>query len=117
MLVVWCGLLESLSVLVYWYDGVRVVFMLSFRGVRGRCIGYLGERGRGVLKTGVWGFCSTGGGSWVDLAQNLPSGAPDDRAWCATPPVLYTHLRAHETMANLVGRLLLEKKKTKYNID
>src|SRR5660398_177105 len=28
-------------------------------------------------------------------------------------PVSYTHLRAHETKANLVCRLLLEKKKTK----
>ena len=27
-------------------------------------------------------------------------------------PVSYTHLRAHETKANLVCRLLLEKKKT-----
>src|SRR5665809_164973 len=29
-----------------------------------------------------------------------------------TIPVSYTHLRAHETKANLVCRLLLEKKKT-----
>src|SRR5660398_289318 len=29
------------------------------------------------------------------------------------PPVSYTHLRAHETKANLVCRLLLEKKKKK----
>ena len=28
-----------------------------------------------------------------------------------TCPVSYTHLRAHETKANLVCRLLLEKKK------
>ena len=28
-------------------------------------------------------------------------------------PVSYTHLRAHETKANLVCRLLLEKKKKK----
>ena len=28
-----------------------------------------------------------------------------------TKPVSYTHLRAHETKANLVCRLLLEKKK------
>src|SRR5660398_296312 len=31
--------------------------------------------------------------------------------WCT--PVSYTHLRAHETKANLVCRLLLEKKKKK----
>src|SRR5660397_283341 len=31
----------------------------------------------------------------------------------ATNPVSYTHLRAHETKANLVCRLLLEKKKKK----
>ena len=29
--------------------------------------------------------------------------------------VSYTHLRAHETKANLVCRLLLEKKKKKHN--
>ena len=28
------------------------------------------------------------------------------------PPVPYTHIRAHETKANLVCRLLLEKKNT-----
>ena len=31
-------------------------------------------------------------------------------------PVSYTHLRAHETKANLVCRLLLEKKKREYRI-
>ena len=30
--------------------------------------------------------------------------------------VSYTHLRAHETKANLVCRLLLEKKKKKKNL-
>ena len=30
-------------------------------------------------------------------------------------PVSYTHLRAHETVLDLVCRLLLEKKKTKQN--
>ena len=36
--------------------------------------------------------------------------------WLIKPgnfPVSYTHLRAHETKANLVCRLLLEKKKKK----
>ena len=32
-------------------------------------------------------------------------------------PVSYTHLRAHETKANLVCRLLLEKKKKKTYTD
>ena len=31
---------------------------------------------------------------------------------CAIRPVSYTHLRAHETVLDLVCRLLLEKKKT-----
>ena len=31
-----------------------------------------------------------------------------------TDPVSYTHLRAHETVLDLVCRLLLEKKKTTY---
>ena len=32
---------------------------------------------------------------------------------CGNKPVSYTHLRAHETKAKLVCRLLLEKKKLK----
>mgnify|MGYP003377295341 CR=1 FL=1 len=32
--------------------------------------------------------------------------------WDITIPVSYTHLRAHETVLDLVCRLLLEKKKT-----
>ena len=43
-------------------------------------------------------------------AITMTSGA----TWHVTPghaPVSYTHLRAHETKANLVCRLLLEKKK------
>src|SRR5665809_48068 len=35
----------------------------------------------------------------------------EDRATARDTPVSYTHLRAHETKANLVCRLLLEKKK------
>src|SRR5678815_4334911 len=38
-------------------------------------------------------------------------GAPVAATWIARAPVSYTHLRAHETKANLVCRLLLEKKK------
>ena len=37
---------------------------------------------------------------------------PSDN-WCN--PVSYTHLRAHETVLDLVCRLLLEKKKTTKN--
>ena len=37
--------------------------------------------------------------------------APDD--WSLATAVSYTHLRAHETVLELVCRLLLEKKKTK----
>ena len=32
-------------------------------------------------------------------------------------PVSYTHLRAHETVLDLVCRLLLEKKKKTYNLN
>ena len=35
----------------------------------------------------------------------------------AADPVSYTHLRAHETVLDLVCRLLLEKKKTKHTSD
>ena len=33
-------------------------------------------------------------------------------SWCVLGAVSYTHLRAHETEADLVCRLLLEKKKS-----
>src|SRR5660397_266439 len=54
------------------------------------------------------------------MTRNLPTDTPLTGAApattssmiCATP-VSYTHLRAHETKANLVCRLLLEKKKKK----
>ena len=36
---------------------------------------------------------------------------------CGYQPVSYTHLRAHETKANLVCRLLLEKKKKKKTLN
>src|SRR5665809_159934 len=43
-----------------------------------------------------------------------PSGSPNGAtATTRGAPVSYTHLRAHETKANLVCRLLLEKKKKK----
>ena len=35
-----------------------------------------------------------------------------ERGWLRLAPVSYTHLRAHETVLDLVCRLLLEKKKT-----
>ena len=34
-----------------------------------------------------------------------------ERVWSSAEPVSYTHLRAHETVLDLVCRLLLEKKK------
>ena len=47
--------------------------------------------------------------------QNLPpdgrNAIPAARNWYLFEPVSYTHLRAHETEADLVCRLLLEKKK------
>src|SRR5660398_266685 len=40
-----------------------------------------------------------------------PRSAGASLLWPSLQPVSYTHLRAHETKANLVCRLLLEKKK------
>ena len=42
-------------------------------------------------------------------------GHMDDQELQSISAVSYTHLRAHETKANLVCRLLLEKKKKKNN--
>src|SRR5660398_307435 len=46
------------------------------------------------------------------FAQGPPDWAPPS---ATVSPVSYTHLRAHETKANLVCRLLLEKKKKRNN--
>src|SRR5660398_337809 len=53
-----------------------------------------------------------------DFAVQIPSllNLPGEQICRMLPkirfPISYTHLRAHETKANLVCRLLLEKKKT-----
>ena len=44
-------------------------------------------------------------------ALNIALGIRDGLAMLAADPVSYTHLRAHETVLDLVCRLLLEKKK------
>ena len=44
----------------------------------------------------------------IDVAVILDQPSPQD-------PVSYTHLRAHETVLDIVCRLLLEKKKRKRN--
>ena len=51
---------------------------------------------------------------YVGLVIKIPAGAtiPD-----ITTSVSYTHLRAHETVLDLVCRLLLEKKKNLHNIN
>src|SRR5665811_2050765 len=43
----------------------------------------------------------------------IPSGRLAGRS---SPPVSYTHLRAHETVLDLVCRLLLEKKKNRTSL-
>ena len=48
-------------------------------------------------------------GGQVDSAERLLAGQLGGQA--APDPVSYTHLRAHETVLDLVCRLLLEKKK------
>ncbi|GKQ91031.1 hypothetical protein KAM450_42790 [Aeromonas caviae] len=47
----------------------------------------------------------------VDVAATAKQGMADAGQVVGDAPVSYTHLRAHETKANLVCRLLLEKKK------
>src|SRR5664280_3474738 len=60
----------------------------------------------------------------VLLDMTMPGMTGDHVLWelrrlgCTAPiPVSYTHLRAHETVLDLVCRLLLEKKKTKKKKD
>ena len=48
----------------------------------------------------------------VNSEVELPNGVTFDTGWDNPTAVSYTHLRAHETVLDLVCRLLLEKKKT-----
>ena len=54
-------------------------------------------------------------GQPMDIALNLDdndrTGQAVQEAMYSNTPVSYTHLRAHETVLDLVCRLLLEKKK------
>ena len=52
-------------------------------------------------------------GAPENIAGDLSAGASPTIQWpdgTERPPVSYTHLRAHETVLDLVCRLLLEKK-------
>ena len=51
------------------------------------------------------------GGVLVDVLGNIADGGLPARLMLSQP-VSYTHLRAHETVLDLVCRLLLEKKNT-----
>ena len=70
-----------------------------------------------VYKRQVWSYGEIGGS--INQANNVllsqEEGIETDTA-AAIIPVSYTHLRAHETVLDLVCRLLLEKKKTNINI-
>ena len=53
-----------------------------------------------------------------EMATPLPLDAFNGTFYCiedSIDAVSYTHLRAHETVLDLVCRLLLEKKKTQHN--
>mgnify|MGYP003377491186 CR=1 FL=1 len=75
------------------------------------------------VETTNWDYVIVGGGSAGSALANrlsadpatkvlvLEAGRPDSK-WDVFIPVSYTHLRAHETVLDLVCRLLLEKKKT-----
>ena len=64
----------------------------------------LGSPGRG-------GVTAPGPGRFPCPADRGHPPARRRARWCRTP-VSYTHLRAHETVLDLVCRLLLEKKST-----
>ena len=52
-----------------------------------------------------------GGAHVDDGVEHRAAGLDDAAAFLLLAPVSYTHLRAHETVLDLVCRLLLEKKK------
>src|SRR5660397_271979 len=78
----------------------------------------LGDR---TMVTTSWSplFSAPAGGSWAVMTPTVASSRGTlpltDTVMLASSAraVSYTHLRAHETKANLVCRLLLEKKKKK----
>ena len=61
---------------------------------------------------------SSRGGPAQSLGVSKPDiTAPGVQILAGNTPVSYTHLRAHETVLDLVCRLLLEKKKTHLSVD
>ena len=48
----------------------------------------------------------------VEIIERIEARVAKDKFINTSEPVSYTHLRAHETVLDLVCRLLLEKKKT-----
>src|SRR5660398_250752 len=63
------------------------------------------------LKLGVPPVLSLNRHAHADIFPVDPHDSGEEQGICPVKPVSYTHLRAHETKANLVCRLLLEKKK------
>eukprot|EP00657_Telonema_sp_P-1_P000126 TRINITY_DN10218_c0_g2_i1.p1 TRINITY_DN10218_c0_g2~~TRINITY_DN10218_c0_g2_i1.p1 ORF type:complete len:152 (-),score=43.93 TRINITY_DN10218_c0_g2_i1:9-464(-) len=59
---------------------------------------------------------SSGPNDWTrKMPWRAPGSAPVLGSGCGVAAVSYTHLRAHETVLDLVCRLLLEKKKKRHN--
>ena len=61
----------------------------------------------------LWGL-GIGAGDEVIIPANTFIATAWGATLCGATPVSYTHLRAHETVLDLVCRLLLEKKKKAY---
>ena len=59
------------------------------------------------------GYLNDGTTETLTVSVDLNGAAADGNAWTMVLAVSYTHLRAHETVLDLVCRLLLEKKKIK----
>ena len=72
-----------------------------------------------VYKRQVQGNVEAGASRLHDVSDEAVQGGSFFFRRLEDEPVSYTHLRAHETVLDLVCRLLLEKKKTvnKYDID
>src|SRR5665811_1747589 len=101
-------------------DGVRRVMergATSNAGVRrmmalaARELARASETGQAVAEARAAGIDDTYGASYFGEGRDSSG---DRGGHSGYAPVSYTHLRAHETVLDLVCRLLLEKKKKKH---
>src|SRR5664280_2799001 len=106
------AILEVQDIHTY-YGDAYVLQGLSLQLEQGQILGLLGRNGVGksTLVNSIVGFNPPRRGKVVFKGDDITQKSSFETVRSGMGPVSYTHLRAHETVLDLVCRLLLEKKK------